>query len=109
MHSTPLDNSTAQSIYNDNHSPFALNSSPSNEGSHSTWHSPSSDTLQRNSISDDWQDHLSARNTPPRTVAASASDEGESESETWTQLEDSRSASPLSAAWSETELSQSGR
>lgn len=73
----------------------------------SGWHSPRSiaQTEEDSTVSADWQRHFSPRSTPPRTTATSE----DGESEAWTQLNDSRSASPLSLSWSESELSQAGR
>lgn len=74
--------------------------------SDSSWHSPRSIPLTHTTdddndvtISDEWQDNLSQQ-----TRSHPLSEEGEDGSETWTQLDDSRSPSPMSPSWSETEL-----
>jgi hypothetical protein len=60
------------------------------------WHSPRS-----NAFSDEWQMHHSAD-----TPSATWDEEVGEGSETWTQLNDSRSQSPISPSWSTTELTR---
>lgn len=72
---------------------------PSSRASHAGsdgWHS-----LRSNPISEEWQSHFS-----PRTNPLLSGEEEEEGSDTWTQLDDSRSASP---SWSITDVTRGSR